>query len=268
MEVISDKNTLQIQIEKYKSEGKSIGFCPTMGYLHQGHISLVEESKKQCDITVVSIYVNPSQFNNLEDFEKYPRDIEKDLTLLKNSCVDIVWVPNQTEIESVELDFILDFKGLDKVMEGFYRPGHFKGVSEVVYRLFKIVQPNFAFFGTKDYQQLQIINLLINQNSLPVKLIPVETLRAPKGLALSSRNSRLSVEAIELANEIFKQLNEVKNNISNTNFLSLQNTYKQSLQAKGMEVEYLEKFDFTDGTSRLFTAVYLENVRLIDNIAL
>jgi len=268
MEVISDKNTLQKQIEKYKNEGKSIGFCPTMGYLHQGHISLVEQSKKQCAITVVSIYVNPSQFNNLEDFEKYPRDIEKDLVLLKNSGVDIVWVPNQAEIESVKLDFTIDFKGLDMVMEGFYRPGHFKGVSEVVYRLFKVVQPNFAFFGTKDYQQLQIINLLINQNNLPIKLIPVETLRAPKGLALSSRNARLSDEAKELANEIYTQLNEVKNNIYKTNFLALQNTYKQRLHEIGVEVEYIEKFDFADGTSRLFTAVYLDNVRLIDNIAL
>lgn len=268
MEVISDKNTLQKLLKKYTVEGKSIGFCPTMGYLHQGHISLVEQSKKRCDISVVSIYVNPSQFNNVEDFEKYPRDVEKDLNLLKNNAVDIVWVPNQNEIETVDLNFSIDFKGLDSVMEGFYRPGHFKGVSEVVYRLFKVVQPNFAFFGTKDYQQLQIIKLLIAQNNLAIELVPVETLRAEKGLALSSRNARLSKDALVLANEIFTQLNLVKKNINNTNFLELHNTYKQQLQQLGMEVEYLEKFDFADGTSRLFTAVYLEKVRLIDNIEL
>lgn len=268
MEVISDKNTLQKLLKKYSTQGKSVGFCPTMGFLHQGHISLVEESKKICDITVVSIYVNPSQFNNKEDFEKYPRDVEKDITLLKNNQVDVVWIPNQSEIETIDLDFTIDFKGLDKVMEGFYRPGHFKGVSEVVYRLFKAVQPNFAFFGTKDYQQLQIIQMLIQQNNLPINLIPVETLRAKNGLALSSRNARLSCEAKELANEIFKQLKEVKNNIDHSSFEILQNTYKHHLQALGMQVEYLEKFHFEDGSSRLFTAVYLENVRLIDNISL
>lgn len=268
MEVISDINTLQNKLKKYFSEGKKIGFCPTMGYLHQGHISLVKQSKKLCAVTVVSIYVNPSQFNNQEDFEKYPRDLNNDLELLKSNSVDIVWVPNQTEIEKISLDFTLDFKGLDMVMEGYFRPGHFKGVSEVVYRLFKVVQPNYAFFGTKDYQQLQIIKLLIEQNHLNINLIPVETLRSEKGLALSSRNARLSEDSIVLANEIFKQLNLVKNNINNTNFLELQNTFKQQLHQKGMEVEYLEKFDFTDGTSRLFTAVYLDKVRLIDNIKL
>lgn len=184
---------LQTFLANQKLAGQTIGFVPTMGALHEGHGSLVKRAKTENDLVVVSIFVNPTQFNNASDLKHYPRSIEADTVLLEKLNCDVVFIPEVDEIydASFELPHI-DLGQIDKVMEGEHRPGHFQGVVQVVYRLFQLVQPNKAYFGLKDFQQVAVIRFMTNYFQLPVEIIAVPTLRHEDGLAMSSRNLRLT----------------------------------------------------------------------------
>src|ERR1700751_2518908 len=195
---------------KLTNAGKQIGFVPTMGALHKGHISLIEQSKKACDITVCSIFVNPNQFNDKNDLARYPRMPEKDCKMLEENGCDIVFMPSEEEIYPVPDTRVFDFGMIDKVLDGAHRPGHFNGVAQVVSRLFDIVKPDRAYFGLKDYQQVLIIKKMVEQLHLPVEIVACPILREPDGLAMSSRNTLLSAEERKAASLIPKLMQEAK----------------------------------------------------------
>lgn len=265
-------------IEKAYSEGKTIGFVPTMGALHEGHISLVEQSVRENDITVVSIFVNPLQFNNSNDLQKYPRVLENDCELLKNVGVGIVFAPSEDEMYPAAVSEVYDFGDLGDVMEGKYRPGHFNGVAIVVKKLFEIVMPHNAYFGEKDFQQLMIIKKLVRDHNIPVKIIPCPISRETDGLARSSRNTRLSTDMRESAPFIYQQLLRARSLSENLNSHEVESEIRNAFnEHKLLELEY---FSIADGdtlqpikgvitpNSYAFIAVNAGDVRLIDNIRL
>ncbi|MDR5589141.1 pantoate--beta-alanine ligase [Christiangramia sp. SM2212] len=281
MQVFREKQPLIQAIQKIKSEGKSIGLVPTMGALHEGHLSLVKNAQKDSDQVVVSIFVNPTQFDNPEDLEKYPRNLEKDLELLENELSNIwVFTPTANELYGETISSQnFDFEGLESVMEGEYRTGHFDGVGTVVKHLFEAVTPDKAFFGEKDFQQLQIIRKLTEKTGLPVEIIGCPILREESGLARSSRNERLSsqnrkeaafiYETLKDANQLFGTesadyvVNWVENKFQNNQFLKLE--YFEIADS-----ETLKKINQKEKGKqyRAFIAAYADDIRLIDNIAL
>lgn len=192
MELINKASELNQVIAEKKKAGNTIGFVPTMGALHAGHLSLLENARKNNNITVVSIFVNPTQFNDPDDLRNYPRTPEKDLTLLSSAGCDFVFMPSVEEVYPSSYHFSYTIGPLEEKMEGKFRPGHFQGVVSVVYRLFEIVTPHHAYFGEKDFQQLAIIRKMVSDLLLPVEIIPCPIVREPDGLAMSSRNLRLS----------------------------------------------------------------------------
>lgn len=277
MQVFNTISGLQLELLKVIENNKTIGFVPTMGALHEGHISLVKESEKTNDTTVVSIFVNPTQFNNSTDLEKYPRTIENDLSLLAEAGVDYVFVPSVDEIYPEKDERSFDFGLLDKVMEGKFRPGHFNGVAQVVSKLLDIVKPNRAYFGEKDFQQLAIISNLVQQNIIPVEIIAVPIKRETTGLALSSRNQRLTENQRLTATAIYKFLSESAKSYKNyTVEEALKNVIDGINSIDGLEVEYFEIIDgFTLQPVSNWSdseyvvgciTVYCGDVRLIDNI--
>ncbi|PQA96769.1 pantoate--beta-alanine ligase [Chryseobacterium shigense] len=281
MEVIKNKKTLQDFIERQKEMGKKIGFAPTMGALHKGHLSLYEEARKDNDLVISSIFVNPTQFNNPEDLEKYPRDINRDILILKNSgLVDAVYIPEVADIypEKTESQQY-DFDGLENEMEGKSRPGHFDGVGTVVEELFRQVHPDNAYFGEKDFQQLAIIKKMVEKKHLPVKIIGVSIYRAENGLALSSRNQRLHEDRKETSKVIFQTLNKVNDWFRTITIPEIKERVKDIFDHEhGMKLEYfliadedtLKETDFfyKDRSYRAFIVVVVDGVRLIDNLHL
>jgi pantoate--beta-alanine ligase len=279
MIVFREITSLRSHLDKYINTGKSIGFVPTMGALHEAHLSLARHSIHDNDITVVSIFVNPKQFNNPEDLKHYPRTVEKDIELLEQQGCDVAFVPSVDEIYPDEVHRNFDFGHLDKVMEGRYRPGHFNGVATVVERLFHIVNPQKAYFGLKDYQQLCIIQAMVSMLDLPVEIIPCPIIRESDGLAMSSRNIRLSAEQRKLAPLIYKTLLKVREQYNRMSFRDIiAMVRKRFSEAPGIELEY---FEIVDSRTLLpaasaedcvdciaCIAVYLGDVRLIDNIML
>lgn len=199
---------LQDALAAVRKENKTIGLVPTMGALHDGHLSLVKKAKEMCDVVVVSVFVNPIQFNNKEDLAKYPRTEEADLEKLQSAQADFVLVPTVEEMYPEPVTTTYHFGPIEEVMEGPQRPGHFSGVAVVVRRLFDIVQPQKAFFGEKDFQQIAIIRNLLEQIQYPIELVPCPIVRADDGLALSSRNMRLSPEARAIAPTIYATLQQ------------------------------------------------------------
>ena len=192
MQIIYTLSQLTSTLDKVRESGKTIGFVPTMGALHQGHLSLVSSSKNENDLTVVSIFVNPTQFNDKEDLKNYPRTLDSDVETLKPSDIDILFAPSENEMYPEPDLRVFDFGNLDKVMEGKHRPGHFNGVAQIVSKLLMAVEPTKAYFGDKDFQQLTIIKQLVKNLSLGVKIIASPIVREPDGLAMSSRNMRLT----------------------------------------------------------------------------
>jgi len=262
------------------SKNLSTGFVPTMGALHKGHISLVEMSLAENDITVVSIFVNPRQFNDKTDFEKYPRNLERDLKLLENVGCHVVFVPENDDIYYNYNGFDMDFEGLDKIYEGEFRPGHFKGVVDIVYRLFDIVKPNNAYFGEKDFQQMAIIKLMVKQAKLPINIIACEIVRENSGLAMSSRNERLSAEQREIASNIYKTMLKVKENAKPNDYTLKWISFfeKEINKFPFLKYEYaafcepntlkaVEKFEKNKDV-RFLVAVWCDKIRLIDNLFL
>lgn len=281
MEVIKNKKTLQDFIERQKEMGKKIGFAPTMGALHKGHLSLYEEARKDNDLVISSIFVNPTQFNSQEDLEKYPRDVNRDILILKNSgLVDAVYIPEVADIypEKAESQHY-DFDGLENEMEGKSRPGHFDGVGTVVEELFRQIQPDHAYFGEKDFQQLAIIKKMVEKKHLPVKITGVSIYRAENGLALSSRNQRLQEDRKEVSKVIFQTLNKVNDWFRTVTIPEIKERVTDIFDhEKGMKLEYfliadedtLKETDFfyKDRNYRAFIVVVVDGVRLIDNMHL
>ena len=261
---------------------QTLGFVPTMGALHRGHISLVEQSLSMADHTLVSIYVNPTQFNNAEDLQKYPSTLEQDLTLLSATGDVVVYLPTQNDLYPNGLHSRnFDFGSLGTFMEGTGRPGHFEGMATVVTRFFEIIRPHCAFFGEKDYQQLAIIKQVAADENWPVQILACATLREDDGLAMSSRNLRLSSEQRSAAKEIHRIISQW---ISSTDFnATMPHAARIALieninSIDHLEVEYLEfsasntlipveRFDLNVPT-RVFAAVMCGKVRLIDNLPL
>ncbi|MDR2235400.1 MAG: pantoate--beta-alanine ligase [Chryseobacterium sp.] len=281
MEVINNRKTLQDFIERQKEMGKRIGFAPTMGALHNGHLSLYEEARKENDLVVSSIFVNPTQFNNSEDLEKYPRDINRDILILKNSgLVDAVYIPEVTDIYPEKTESLhYDFDGLENEMEGKSRPGHFDGVGTVVEELFRQVKPDNAYFGEKDFQQLAIIKKMVEKKQLPVKIKGVPIYRAENGLALSSRNQRLHEDRKEASKIIYETLKKVNDWFRTVTVPEIKERVTDIFDHQhGMKLEYfliadeetLKETDFfyKDRNFRAFIVVVVDGVRLIDNMHL
>lgn len=281
MEVLKNKKTLQDFIERQKEMGKRIGFAPTMGALHNGHLSLYEAAKKENDLVISSIFVNPTQFNNSEDLEKYPRDVNRDVLILKNSgLVDAVYIPNVEDIypeKAVSQHY--DFGGLENEMEGKSRPGHFDGVGTVVEELFNQVKPDNAYFGEKDFQQLAIIKKMVEKKHLTVKIKGVPIYRAENGLALSSRNQRLHEDRREASKVIYQILTKVNDWFRVVTIPEIKARVQDILDhQQGMQLEYfliadeetLKETDFfyKDRNFRAFIVVMVDGVRLIDNMHL
>ncbi|WP_340152689.1 pantoate--beta-alanine ligase [uncultured Marivirga sp.] len=270
---------IQAIISKFKAEDKTVGFVPTMGALHQGHLSLVAEAKKRADIVVCSIYVNPTQFNNPDDLEKYPRNIESDKDLLDQNGCDILFLPSDQVMYAGKNTINFDFGKLDKVMEGKFRPNHFSGVALIVSKLFNIVLPNFAFFGQKDLQQLTIIKKLVEELFFNLEIVTVPIKREPHGLAMSSRNERLSKQEREEAKIFFNALTEAKCILTNN-----QSAEEAKLKVETLfhnhtaQLEYFQIVSDKDllpksenylaADTVLCIAGFVGNVRLIDNIYL
>lgn len=277
METVYSISDLQSLLCKSRNEGYSIGFVPTMGALHEGHLSLVEQSKMHNDVTVVSIFVNPTQFNNVTDLEKYPRTIDEDCTLLDDSGVDIVFIPSVEEIYPVPDNRVFDFGLLGEVMEGKFRPGHFNGVAQVVSKLFDMVKPVRAYFGEKDFQQLAIVRDMVRRYDMPVDIVAVPIMRESSGLAMSSRNRRLSDSELVAASNIYRILLESKNFYSQKSIVETINYVVGEVN----RIEYLnvEYFEIVDGNTLQAIdswsesdyvvgciTVFCGEVRLIDNI--
>lgn len=209
MQTLTTVAALTAAIEEAKKSGKTIGLVPTMGALHEGHLSLIHKARQQNDLVVVSVFVNPIQFNNQEDLAKYPRTVEADCEKLAAAGADIAFVPSVEEMYPEPVNTVYHFGPIEQVMEGPRRPGHFSGVAVVVRKLFDLTQPNRAYFGEKDYQQIAIIRNLLEQIKYPIELVPCPIVRADDGLALSSRNMRLSSEARAVAPTIYATLQQV-----------------------------------------------------------
>ncbi len=258
----------------------SIGFVPTMGALHKGHLSLIEKAKAENDCIVVSIFVNPTQFDKKEDLTNYPKTLDKDLELLKTIDCNVVFAPNANEIyEGNVTSTLFDFEGLEFVMEGEHRKGHFDGVGTIVKRLFEIIKPHKAYFGEKDFQQLQIIKKLVQKHQIPIEIVPCEIYREKDGLAMSSRNVRLTELQRNEAPFVYKTLTRAKKKFEKKSISEIiQWVEKQFGKNAVLKLEYFEIADiqtlksikFKDDKTRYraFIAVFAGSVRLIDNIAL
>lgn len=283
MQILTTKQALQSAVQACKIAGQTIGLVPTMGALHEGHATLVRRAVQENDICIVSVFVNPTQFNNKEDLAKYPRDINRDAELLRSIGAQYVFAPTPEEMYSAEemnTTFAFDFAGLDQVMEGKMRPGHFNGVVQVVSRLFYLVQPNKAYFGEKDFQQLAIIHHMVERSNMAgtfgaLQIIDCPIVREASGLALSSRNERLSKKekqtALVISQTLFASLEWAKEGLS---VAQVQQRVTETINAvEGLEVEY---YDIVNQTTlqptNSFTnaigcvTVYCGPVRLIDNI--
>ncbi|MBC8396811.1 pantoate--beta-alanine ligase [Flavobacteriaceae bacterium] len=277
MKIFYNKLELIEHLNQLRKLGISIGFVPTMGALHKGHLSLLKKSSSNNKVSVVSIFINPTQFNSSSDLSTYPNNLKEDCSLLKSISEEVlVFAPDSKEIYGNKMYVkSFNFKGLDKFMEGEFRNNHFQGVATVVELLLDIVKPDRAYFGEKDFQQLQIIKSLKTN----IKIIGCETQREKSGLALSSRNNKLSSKSKKVASNIFKSLTFLKSNISNYNIKDLTNTVIDNINSfDQMNLEYLiiadeDKLVPTDSINfkkkyRAFISVFVDGIRLIDNIAL
>ncbi|MGJ8591220.1 MAG: pantoate--beta-alanine ligase [Aquaticitalea sp.] len=268
-------------IETLKSQNKAIGFVPTMGALHKGHLSLIEQSMGQNDVTVVSIFVNPTQFDNQEDLKRYPRTLERDVNLMKTLDEKIiVYAPTVDDIYGKDVSSEnFQFDGLEHEMEGKFRRGHFNGVGTIVKRLLEIVQPDHAYFGKKDFQQLRIIEKLVENYALDVKIVGCDIFREKDGLAMSSRNERLKPEYRKAAPFIFKTLKEAKELFKTQSPDTVTEWVQEEFaQHNLLQLEYVIIADEVslktvrrkseNKSYRIFIAVFADDIRLIDNLAL
>ncbi len=275
-----------MQIFKTKSDLSSslssladslIGFVPTMGALHNGHLELLRQAKKQCSVVVCSIFVNPTQFSNKEDINSYPNTLSDDITKLEKINCDVLYVPDVSDLYTIdEKTKHFNLNGLDNVMEGKFRKGHFDGVATIIEKFFNIIKPHKAYFGQKDLQQILVVKSLTKQLNLPIEIISVPTIREENGLAMSSRNKLLSPKQIETASMLYKSLKFSKTNKDKFSITNLKNCIKiQFSEQLEVDLEYLEFVDannlqnisfFQENNNAICIAAYLGGVRLIDNI--
>lgn len=247
MKVLHTIQDLKAELKAYRNEGKSVGLVPTMGALHAGHASLVERSVRENDVTVVSVFVNPTQFNDKNDLAKYPRTLEKDCELLEEKGATIAFAPSVEEVYPEPDTSVFSYPPTDEVMEGGFRPGHFNGVCQVVSKLFMMVEPDRAYFGEKDFQQIAVIKRMVEDKKFPLEICPCPIVREESGLALSSRNSLLTAEekdiAVNISKTLFASLEYAKNH-------SLEETKQWVVDTlngiDGLEVQY---YEIVDGTS-------------------
>ena len=278
MIILNEVSALKKVIDKAASESRSIGFVPTMGALHAGHLSLISSAKKSTDLTICSIFVNPVQFNDPKDYEKYPVTIEKDVEFLENAGTDFLFLPSVSEMYPGGVKNLehYDLGYLESILEGKYRPGHFQGVAQVMARLLDFTEPDQLFMGQKDYQQCMVVQKLIETKKLRTKLVICPTIREQDGLAMSSRNLRLNSEERKKAAAIYETLRFVKENVSAGDLAHLEIEASMKLSARGFKVDYIEIAKADDlqllnewnGMDKLviLTAAFLNEIRLIDNI--
>ena len=278
MNIFTEKQPLKLFLSTLKAQNKKVGFVPTMGALHQGHLSLIKKAQKKNEVVVVSIFVNPTQFNNQEDLVKYPKTIENDTKLLESVSCDVLFFPSVKEIYADNVaSEKFDFDGLEHQMEGKFRDGHFNGVGTIVKTLFEIVEPDNAYFGQKDFQQLQIIKKMVEKHQLNLKIKGCPIFREDDGLAMSSRNTRLTKKHREAAPFIYKTLKKARKKFGTENADKVTEWVKNKFKKHPLlELEY---FTIADEKSlktiknkesnkkyRAFIAVFAGDIRLIDNI--
>jgi pantoate--beta-alanine ligase len=278
MKVLKEPCKVQALSNELRKEGRIIGFVPTMGYLHEGHLSLVRRSKAECDVTFVSIFVNPTQFGPGEDYEKYPRDEERDLSLLKDLGVDYVFIPDVKDVYLEGYSTYVDEVSLSRYLCGASRPGHFRGVCTIVTKLFNIVKPHKAYFGKKDYQQYRIIERMVRDLQMEVEVVPCEIVREPDGLAMSSRNVYLTPEERKDAACLYRSLILARDMVRNGERNSSEIIKKMEefiLRHKSVKrIDYIaivDRYDLTPvdtirGKELIALAVFIGRARIIDNI--
>lgn len=276
MKVISSVSDMQKTAEALRLKGRRIGLVPTMGYLHEGHMSLMRRAREDCDVVVASVFVNPMQFGPGEDFERYPRDAEGDRKKCESTGVDILFMPDAKDMYTLSAPVFVTVEGISDILEGAIRPGHFRGVATVVAKLFNITKPHRAYFGQKDYQQCIVIKRMVAGLNMDVDIVVMPTIREPDGLAMSSRNVYLSPEernaaaalprALKMAEELIRQgvsdLSDIKERMRNI-----------ILSSKGVAIDYieiadpetLEPLDIAGGRMVLLVAIRISGTRLIDN---
>ncbi len=276
-QIITNKAQLVKALNPYRKKGLSIGFVPTMGALHEGHASLMSQAKRETDLTVLSIFVNPRQFNDLLDFEKYPRTLSEDIARAEGERVDIVYLPQYEELFGEDSPASrVNLNGLDEPMEGAFRPGHFRGVIEVVHSLFNHVKPQIAYFGQKDFQQLAVIRAMVSALDLPVFIVSCPTHRETDGLAMSSRNLRLTKRQRQAASGIYKALSIIRDAWQKEPTQDLIHRATEMVRQSHLILEYLvvvnpntlAPIEPTDDTAVVCIAAYCGEVRLIDNMLL
>lgn len=279
MEIVSTKLSLQALLQPHRERGTRIGFVPTMGALHPGHLSLIRHARKYADLVVCSIFVNPTQFNDPADLEKYPRPVENDIRLLQEAGCDVLFHPEVTEMYGTGEKWHLDLGHLDEVLEGEHRPGHFQGVTQIVKKLFDYVQPDLACFGQKDFQQFKVVEYMVNKLRIPVALEMCPTVREPDGLAMSSRNVRLSKQGRLQALALYRALQQTKADVHKKNIDALRDQATTMLShSPGIRLEYFAIYDATSFSEAVTTtkerplvalvAAWVDGVRLIDNLLL
>lgn len=277
MEIFKTIDDIKTRLSQLTGEGKTVGFVPTMGALHKGHLSLLETAKKETDISVVSIFVNPTQFNDKDDFIKYPRNDERDLLLLSQHFCDIVFLPSENEMYPEPDERVFDLGNLENIMEGKFRPGHFQGVAKVVSKFFDIVKPHKAFFGQKDFQQLAIIKRLVDVSGLRIEIVGCPIIREENGLAMSSRNQRLTPGEFSDASIIYGTIKQLPVKLKSTSLSEAKAWAEKTINScPGIVTEYIETVDNESlavidnlTNTHSFTccvAVFCGKVRLIDNI--
>ena len=277
MQIINSVKTMQ-EIGNNWDAGKRIGFVPTMGYFHQGHLSLIAEANKQSEITVVSIFVNPSQFGPSEDFDSYPRDMQRDLELLSNYKVDYVFSPSSEQMYPQDYRTWVEVEGISSILCGASRPGHFRGVATVILKLINIIKPNLMFMGEKDFQQVTVLKKVLKDLNCITQIVPCHIIREEDGLAMSSRNIYLNPEQRKQALCLFKAIQQAqthyKQGIRDTIFL--QNEAAELVKISGGKVDYisfvepntLQEVNIADDNTRILLAVFIGKTRLIDNAPL
>lgn len=278
MKIVHSIEELTESLTSVRKEGRSIGFVPTMGALHEGHMALIRRAGKESDFVVATVYVNPTQFNNQNDLKLYPRTPENDARLLEENGCDLLFFPTTEEMYPAGFTTPnVPLGNLEKLMEGAFRPGHFNGVIQIVYRFFDLIQPDKAFFGLKDFQQVAVIQHMVNYLELPVKIVPCPTLRETTGLAMSSRNMRLNDADKAAALHIFKTLTFCKENVENYSPKALHHEAVSFFNQGALKLEYLSIVDpvtledLTDSWvpgATVCIACFCGDVRLIDNLTI
>lgn len=280
MQIIEDPKQLRNEVKKLKSQGHEIGFVPTMGNLHQGHLTLVKKVQEYANISVVSIFVNPLQFNNADDLANYPKTLAEDCRKLKEAGVDIVFTPSAEVIypNGLNAQTFVEVPVISDRLEGELRPGHFRGVSTIVAKLFNLVQPDFACFGKKDFQQLAVIQQMVIDLAMPIEIIPVDTVREKSGLAMSSRNGKLTAQEKQIAPTLASVMTELAHNIKADlrNYKQFIKDASQTLDQAGfktdkihvVEPNTLTPLNASSKQAVILMAAFLGETRLIDNLVI